>query len=178
MVFGGLGPRHPAAVVSVSGSLSSKLSYGKLALPIMTPALKWSAELSSEWKKSYWGPEFIYFFIQLFFPRCFAFILFKCHYFPPSSPPPACFVKCSVTRSETTVADTHTFNLAEIEPQRATFTSTSGPLVKFCENVSRHAAGVVDTLCRKQRMNHRFDRWTPQNCFLHELFSSTFDFKL
>lgn len=46
--FRGFGPRHPAAVVSVSGSLSSSLSNGKLARPIMTAALKWSIELSGK----------------------------------------------------------------------------------------------------------------------------------
>lgn len=138
MVFGGLGPRHPAAVVSVSGSLSSKLSHGKLALPVMTPALKWSAELPSEWKSHTGAQSLFISSLDYFFPWCFAYILFKCHGFPLSSPPPECFVKCPMTRSETTVADTHTFNLAQIEPQRAAFTSRTGPLVnslKMCHDM-------------------------------------------
>lgn len=66
--FGGFGPRHPAAAVSVSGSLhsSSRLSYGKLAMPIMTPAFKWSAELLSQWKCLSSAGQKVYLFLQLF----------------------------------------------------------------------------------------------------------------
>lgn len=93
MVFRSFGPRHPAAVVSASGSFSSRLSYGKLAMPIMTAALKWSAELLSEWKSLSCGAQsFLSLFISslIYFclasppsPWCCAFMLFKCHFFPP-----------------------------------------------------------------------------------------------
>lgn len=88
-------------------------------------------------EKSYWGPEFIYFFIKLFF-----FLDALLTFYSNVTTFPSHHLLL-MTRSETAVADPHTFNLAQIEPQRATFTSRTGPLVKFAENVSRHAAGVV-----------------------------------
>lgn len=127
----GFGPRRPAAVVSASGSLSSRLSNGKLAMPIMTPALKWSAELTSEWKNLTYlalSENLIYFFFDLFSSRVLLVDALLSHcsnvtfFFHLSSPSSCVFM----TRNERAVAEAHTFNLAQIEPQRVTFTSTMG----------------------------------------------------
>lgn len=57
------------------------------------------------------------------FPWCFAFILFKCHLSPPPITSSCVFVKSTMTRYERTVVEARAFNLAKVEPQRATFTS-------------------------------------------------------
>lgn len=47
-LFRGFGPRHPAAVVSVSEGFNSRLPCGKLTMPTKTPAFKRCAELLCE----------------------------------------------------------------------------------------------------------------------------------
>lgn len=142
--FGGSGPRHPAAVVSVFESLSSRLSYGKLAMPI---TIWWT----SLWVEKSWSPELKVYL----FPHQFIFLLKPCllltiqmSLFSPLITSSGLFVRCSVTRHETRSrrsANSFSSNRAS----NCHIYKQDGAL--FVENLSWHAAGVVDATCKKRR---------------------------